>query len=382
MTITQLTARQRHPEAALGKAGYAKQLQRKRTLINKTPQAYQINTVTVTDPGDNTDVTIIINGVSITVNTATGLDAAGIVLLLVAAINAEPLVRGQVSASASTNTVILTGLWPGDSFTVDDSDGALSDASTQTPADAEAVPFGRALIATGVDSDGGALLGGLAKSSLFTAQEDQIGIAYVALASYLITISPKGMPSYQVSVVADTNQDTTITNIVTAINAMMPANTVIASDNDSGANDADTLILTAEIAGLEFEVTIGATDAGASIPVFTHTSNKGITTSFYQAFVGVSLRSDDEEVTTVAGTSVSYPANAGVKALASDTIWVANTEGVSFGDAVYVELGSSNSGKFYNSSSSTRLPLPGWRWERAAYNSDDGLALLRMPQSN
>lgn len=382
MTISQRTAGQRHPQGFYGKPAFGQQNARKRTLINETPQAVQINTVTVTDPGDNTDVTIVINGVPVTVNTATGLDAAGIVLLLVAAINADPLVRGQVAASASSADLILTGLLSGRTFTVDDSDGALSDASTQSASAADGVPFGRVCLITGVNIEEDQLeyLGGLAKSSLMTAQVDQLGVAYVASSSYLVTVTIEGVGSWSVSVAADTDQDTTITAVAAALNAILPANTVVVTDNDSGSNDADALILTAEIAGLEFSVSYGASDGGASIPAFTHTSNAGLTTSVLRAFGGISLWTLDEEATSVAGGEAVYPANAGIKVLVEDAIWVENAQGVSFGDAVYLELASgADSGKLFNTSSATRILLPGWRWEIAGHNSTHTLAAVRIP---
>src|SRR5688572_3692025 len=68
------------------------------TGLNQNPQAKQVTTVTLTDQGDDDDVVITINGIDVTYNTGTGKSLATIGAEFAAAINAEPLVRGQVVA--------------------------------------------------------------------------------------------------------------------------------------------------------------------------------------------------------------------------------------------------------------------------------------------
>jgi len=79
----------------------------------------------------------------------------------------------------------------------------------------------------------------------------------------------------------------------------------------------------------------------------------------------VSVRPYDEETTTVAGTTLEYPANAGIRALEEGPITVANSQDVAHGDPVYVELGVTNTGAFFNTSSATRVLLDNARFRRA-----------------
>ena len=100
-----------------------------------------------------------------------------------------------------------------------------------------------------------------------------------------------------------------------------------------------------------------------------------------KACFGVSLYVEDEEVTTIGGTAVEYPANAGGTVVQHGAIIVAfsSTTSLSQADKVYVELDGTGSdfGKFYNATSSTRALLPGWSWERKDAAGDD-LAVLRV----
>lgn len=377
MTISQRNVRDRYPQLLVGQPSKSNRHDRKTTLINKAPQAKQITTVTITDPGDDTDIDFVINGLTVTTNTGTGNDAAAIAVLAAADINNTAAVRGRVVAEASGDDVVLTSALPGVSFTFDDSDGALSAAATQAAATADPVPFGRLMMVTGhhvlsgvptthgLSHNEAARTGTLAKSANFTAQVDTLEVPYVASVEYTIGVTYRGI-RYSVQSTADTDQDTTITNLAAALNAVLPANSVAVTDDDSGGNDAENLIFTAEIAGEEFAVDFGSSDDGASHPAYSHSTTKGIATSVNIAAAGVSMHTYDEEVTTVEGTSAQYPANAGVEVLESEAICVENAQGVSFGDAVYVELAAGDdAGKLYNTASSTRALLNRARWERS-----------------
>jgi hypothetical protein len=154
--------------------------------------------------------------------------------------------------------------------------------------------------------------------------------------------------------------------LVAALNAVLPANSVDVDDDDSGSDDAENIVFTAEVVGEEFTVDFGSSDDGASHPAFALSSTKGVATSVNIAAAGLSMHTYDEEITTKEGTSAQYPANAGVKTLVSEAMCVENSQGVSFGDAVYVELATGDdSGKLYNTASATRALLKRARWERS-----------------
>ena len=114
------------------------------------------------------------------------------------------------------------------------------------------------------------------------------------------------------SVAADTDTSTR-DHVAAAINAILPANTVVA------AGVAGGLTLTAEKEGLSFSTTIGASDGGASMPAVAIASTRSISTSLEDAGGAVSLFSSQEENLTVApdGGDAVYKANVGVRAMAN-----------------------------------------------------------------
>jgi hypothetical protein len=77
----------------------------------------------------------------------------------------------------------------------------------------------------------------------------------------------------------------------------------------------------------------------------------------------------------------AHAANAGMMVMSDGLIWVENSESPTKGDDVYVELnsGSANCGKFFKTSSSTRVRLTGFAWDRAERSTQsDGIAVLKV----
>lgn len=354
-----------------------------RSAINESPQAKQVTTVAVSDPGDDVDVTITINSVDVTYNTGTGAAAADIATGLAAAINAEPLVRGQVVASAASTTLTLTGVTPGESFTVTEDDGALSSVTTTTAADeADPIEFGRAVIRTGY-SDTDELVA-KAASSAFTAQVITADIAYVASAVISVRVYEiRGAERVLIASVDEasaTSQDATIDALVALLNAALPANSVLAAANDATAT---AIVFTAEVAGLEFAVEVEAGHEGASLPAVSvaNTTGPSAATSFHRAFRGVAIRDQASEPTAIAGTQQQYAGNSSLSYCRKGLVAVESAEAISPGATVYVELGvTADNGKFFAADSATRIGLARSlaTWELDA-NSDTGsLAALRL----
>jgi hypothetical protein len=342
------------------------------TVINKSPQAKQVGEIVVDTAANDTDYTVTINGVDITITSDADGTKPEIAAALAAAINAEPLVRGQVEAeSDGVDTVTLTGTFPGLAFTASDADANLTTTEEVTAAaDAEAIPFGRLVCSTGY-TDEGNKHGFLAKSTLLTAQVATLTVDYVATELYGVEVEVDG-ERYGVEVAADTDDATTSAAIMTALNLKLPANTVVATNPS-----ATTVVLTAEVAGKPFKVSTWQKIGTAASLSVAHTT-RSVATDVTKAAVGVSLHTYDEEI-PAGETEASYPANAGLKVCRKGLIWVENSESPSVGDPVYVELAAgANSGKFYKTSSATRVLLPNARWERAAGLSTDNLAQLKF----
>lgn len=377
MTISQTATdvRGRALQAFVGAWVFASGLNKSRTLINKNPQAKQVTTIAVNSASGSTTYTITVNGVDVSYTTEGSTSTAALAQGLVDAVNAEPSVRGQVVATRSSSTIILTGTYPGQSFTAAESEADLGTPSTTTAAaTADAVPFGRAVVRSGVSTVDGSGYGKLAKTAAFSAQVDTLTIPYVSGTEITVTVTYRGRP-YSASSTSATSADATITALKTVLNAMLPANTVAVTDNDSGSNDATALILTAEIVGEEFTTGWTVSDDGASDPAPSISSTKGVSTSLRLAFAGISLWSPDVEATTVGATSASYPANEGMLVGEAGEVWVSNSDGVAEGDDVYVDL---TDGTFTNTASSTTALLPQARFSRAGVTSTDSLAAVRF----
>lgn len=380
MTISQRASdvRIRQRQGKIGQLVFSNYLDVIATLINANPQAKQVDTITVDTAADDTDYTFVLNGITITINSGTGATKITISDALRDAVNQNALVRGQVIATSDgVDEVTLTGALPGVAYTITESDANLTLTPVTTAASADAIPFGRLVLADGFVADEGYRQGKIAKSANLTAQVDTYTPTYVASAEYLLTIAVKGVVTRDIQVVGSVSLANTLTDIAAAINAVMPANSVLA-DGSSGTE----MTLTAEVAGLEFETSFGFGDGGASIPTATLVTTRGVGTSMELAATkgGVSIYAQDEETTTIGGTAVEYPANAGVKVTRKAEIWVESSESPSDGDPVYVEMAAGdNSGKFYKTASATRVPMTLASWVRAARSSSgDNLAVLRV----
>lgn len=353
----------RRNQALLGQLADRSVLSRTRTLLNSPAQAKQVTTLTMSGASNSTTYTITVNGVDISYTTDSSTSTTELAAGLAAAVNAEPLVRGQVIATSASAVLTLTGANFGVAFTVTESESDIGTPSTTTAAaSASAVGFGLAMIQTGYAADPAEAnqVGRVATNAAFSAQVDTWTITYVASARVGLSVTLSNGKTYEAHTVSATARADTMTALAAALNAILPANTVLAAGTDTGVT------LTAEVVGESFESGFLISDEGATDPTGTLSSTKSASTSLALAFAGVSLRTYDVQATTVGdSSSASYGANEGVLTLESGKVWVANSQGVSFGDPVYVELDSGGSfGRFYNTASSTRALLPSARWER------------------
>lgn len=344
-----------------------------RTYTNYSPAAAQVTTVEITSASAQT-YTLVINNVTVEVVADGGDTATTIAAEFVSKINAEPLIRGQVSASNAAGVITLTGTSPGVSFTVTESETDIGSPSTTTAAaDAAAVGFGLAIMKNGFGSgsiDEAGQLGKKVATAAFTAQVVTITPSYVASAEYSLGVTFRGV-TYWASTIGATDLDATIDALVAEINARLPASSVVAAAN---ASTATAFTLTAEIVGEEFSVTFGCSDEGTGTPTSTIADTKGIATSLVQALAGVSLYALDEAASTVGSSDASYPAYAGMKVLEEGRVWVENTETLALGDAVYCDTATA---KFSNATGSTKVLIPNYKWIRSSRSSDGlGLGLL------
>lgn len=352
-SISQNTVTRLRGRGIVGQRVFENRLDAIRSVLNKTPQAFQVGTITVDTATDSATYTCVINGVTVSFVNGTSSSTTTTAVLLAAAINASPLVRGAVVATAAVAIVTLTAIQPGIAFTASDSDAKLTTVEAATAAaSADAIPFGRAVMRTAFDTAQGGyeMLGGLVKTGNLTAQVDTITVDYAASEIYLINITVRGI-RYLFEIAADTDDATTATAIRAAINAELPADTVVCT----GATDQ--VILTAEVAGQAFVTSVGLKSGTIARLALVHTTATEVT-DLTKVLVGGAMMAYDEEI-PLGDSDASYPANAGCRVLSAGAMFVESTGTAAMVDPVYIETASgASSGKFYTSASSTRVYIP------------------------
>lgn len=349
-------------------------------LINSDPQGDELYTLVVDTATDaevyGVDLT---DPLTVDVNyTATAADKAVIALGMANAWNAAPQARAMaIALSDGVDTVTYTGTYPGVAFVMAEADnaGKMTLTNTTNAAEAATVPFGRAMVATSFQAGEPDQLGVLAKSSALAARVSTLTITYAAGERYAVGVTVNGQ-RYSVNVLADTDDDTTAAAINTAINAMLPADTVISTVA------TNVVTLTAELAGQYFDVDLGLVSGTTARMVLADTTNTP-SCDFNQVFAGVSLWTYDEQQLAIASESAEYAKNAGVEVLRRGAVWVANTETLVAQSKVYVELDGtgSNAGKLYSTNSATRVLVDPAvaRWQRSdGASSDADVAVLRL----
>lgn len=343
-------------------------------FVNSDPQAVQTYTVTIDTVTNSATYTFTADGETITYTADSSTSADEIGNGLLDAVNDNAHVRGMFVPSYASSVLTLTAVNPAVDVVVSDADAKLTTAETVEPAAASTVGFGLGIVNLGTTNDEGSPLGTVVYAAKLQAQVDTLTVTYAASEIYIVTISIAGQAPQTVEVTADTNTATTATAIFNAINAMMADNTVIATNPSSGV-----VVLTSEIPGQAFLTGIGLKTGTASRLVLANTT-AGPLTDINRWWGGVSVKSDDTEITTVGGDSAAYAANSGFMAMRKGRIYVQSNETPTAADKVYVEtLAGATKGRFYTTGSATRILVPGARWfPMPSRNAGQGLAILKL----
>lgn len=355
---------------------------KQRSFLNASPQRVAIKTITINTATLARVYSVTIGGKTVSF-TAADTNTTNVAAGLGAAINADPVVRGRVVATMAAAVITLTGLYPGDDFPVTALDAQATLAVTQTSQEAEAIPFGRAILNLGVESGQPELLCALAQSAVLSAQVVTAALTYVAstvieTAIYEVRGSERILLAKR-AVTSATDLATVVGAIVTAMNAALPANTVLAAAN--GGNTA--VVYTAEVVGMEFEVEVQHVSGGASSPTITITQTTGpsISTSVHRALAGIAAHVRDEAPLSRTATAGEFAGNSGVLAHTEGEVWVTHDGAVVPGGTVFLELAGSAKGQFYTVGSATRVGLSRQmaRWETPGVNNaQDGVASIRI----
>lgn len=351
------------------------------TGINSNPQAKQITTVGV--PGtvsNSTDYTVTINGVAVTVTTDGTATQAELGAAIAAAINATPGARAVAVASFLTATLTLTGVWPGVAYTVAISGGGANPftgpTTTTAAAEADPVEFGRVVIQTGLATDESLPTCKMPVAADFTAQVMSFLITSGAGGTFTPSVTINGVKYDGDAIVHNTDDATTAQDIVDEINAKVPANTVIATLSTA------TVVLTAEVAGAEFDAEIIAAGAGVSSPK-AYTTGPSLATSLRKRILGISVRREDVEAQTNYGDDPAYAGNNGVEICTRGRGLVERdtAETWAWGEELFVSVAAATAGRLYNAAGANRVWLGAspFRVDRIEHSTTtDGLAGIRL----
>jgi hypothetical protein len=170
--------------------------------------------------------------------------------------------------------------------------------------------------------------------------------------------------SYSGQIAADTDSTTTAAALVAAVNAQMPANTVLAS------NALGVVTLTAEVPGLAFSISAG-TKSGTAARAVQADVTVGPLSDINRCFAGAAISTYNQPGVTVGVANNSYIANSAMGVLSRGQVVVYSEQTVTTSDKVYIETSAgANQGLFYNTSTATRLQLTGATWiPRPSYDS-------------
>lgn len=363
----QESIRQRKLQGFIGaKAADTPGFDLQRNYVNRDPQAKQVTTMQVT--GTAATHTFTYDGTAHTVTTGGG-SAAADAATIAAYMENEGSIYGDVDISVATDTITLTGKWPGFTFTLTESDANLgTPVAVTSAADAAVVAFGVAVAKVGYLGSGTLSVedlmeaGRLADTNAFEAQLARWDFATMSSNSpgVAIEVVGSGVPAFEVSVAWNTNEDTTLDDLADAVNAKLVdvgLDSYVTSAGPSGDPGAGQFQVSAIIAGVEFKAAAFCDAPSVVITEDVATVAPSIETSLARAFAGMARRVYDAEATTNDPSSASYGANSQMLVQEKGDVVVENSDSPPYGDQVFVDL-SPGEGKFYSVAGSNRVPLP------------------------
>ncbi len=333
------------------------------TAINAQAQAAQVGTVTVNTAADSTAYAFVFEGLTIAYTSGASATETTIAAGLMAAFRAEPIAGAVASISQAAGVLTITERDPGRGFTLSDSDTRLTAVESATAGDAgDAIEFGRVVIRSGFD---GITAKAVLPSSVLTAQVDSYVLTYDASVNIIMEIEVDG-EWYSASHTMATDIDTSGAAAAAAINAALPANTVLAAYTSG----TDTLSFTAEVNGKAFRSAVSfgpGRDTGAAVKSQT----APVTSDINRSLLGIAEHSYGQEYPTAGATAGEYAAGKVMSVIRRGSVWVSSAETISDGDKVYVETSGASAGKLYKTSSVTRLLLNSARWVRDESSSNN-----------
>ena len=304
------------------------------TLTIDTATNAHVYTITLTFPGQlsGIDLSYTADGSATATEIRDGLQAAW---------NASAVATGRATATdSSTDALVFTANAIGIDFTITEADAKMS-LATSGGGDPDLIPFGR-LVIDAASGDGSQCRE--ASSTTLSAKVVQLTPLAVNNAVYYVNVTVGGV-TYNSMVEADGSA--TVKEILDAftpiLNALLPDDTVLVSDDDA------ILTLTAEVAGLDFDVSVGSDAAGATWTVATTTEGPGLT----EETQGLAIWSAEFAASEDASGNAGYPGYKQVSVMGQGTAVVNTAESVSPSLPVYYGTTGADQGTWRSSVGTT-----------------------------
>lgn len=279
---------------------------------------------------------------------------------------------GLFTISRSSAALTVTARAAGKAYTVASAtSGVTSWTENTTEGNPSGIRPGRVIFQSG-SVMGQANVAAAAKGQ-FTAQVKTFTVAGATGDSYTPVIVINGQKYVGDAVEFNTDAATTATDLATEVNAIMPAETVIAT-----TSTAD-LILTAEVEGAEFEAWIISAVSGEIAGVYT--TGPSAATSLRRASPAVALYQPGLPELTLNQGDGGYRAYDSVPRRYQGRVALYISGTPTIGQALYVGVGSGDEGNLYTTLSTDRI-YAGWlRVVAAPDDVSDGVYVCELAPS-
>lgn len=317
------------------------------TRVNSAGQAAQVTNITVTAANAQT-YTINVDGLTVSFLSDASATVAEILEGLRAALVADAIIFGILTPTIDGTTLVLTGRANGFAFNVSASAtgaGAITVTTATSASDANFLGFG-----LGVIRDTNNARGVVVPSSGLIARAVELTPLAVNNATYSVGVKLGTGVEYVAQFTADgtATAEEIAVGLAAQLNALLPADTVLAG------NTVGVLELTAEVAGQDFEYSLGSNNNGATWTVTS--DNRSEFTSIDRALIGVTGLEDSHSARTIGDDDAGYEPNADVSVMVEGLLLV-DADNASIGDPVYIGTSSTEAGQFFNASGTGRLLL-------------------------
>lgn len=332
------------------------------SITNDAPRAAQVSTVTVDTAENSSEYTITIDGIDASYTSDATATVGEIAAGLAAAVNAEALLSGRMSATAASAVCTITALIGGRGFTLTEADARLTAATSTANATADPVNFGVAVIR---DSD---TTGRELKAANLTAMSYTVTPAAVNDATYWVGVH-LGDTSYTALYTADASATVKeiVEGLVAVLEAQLPASTVSATEDDAA------ITLTAEVAGMPFSVSAGSDAATATMTV-AKVSDSALC-DVDRAFAGVTIRELNHEMDSDGETQ--YAGGETMSVAARGRLYVEVQDAVTTASRVHVRVAGTGA-PFAGAAAANYLPMSPSRARFLKGSEAGGLAVLEI----